>query len=136
MDNLSAIGKTAASAMRAQSERLRLVAENMANAESTGDTPGSDPYRRKVPVFESMVDESTGANTVVITDVIEDTSNFQLKHDPSHPAADAEGYVKMPNVNPLIELANMREASRSYEAALNVLDSGRKMKSQLIDMLG
>jgi len=136
MDNLSAIGKTAASALRAQSERLRIVAENMANAESTGDTAGADPYRRKIPVFESMIDDASGANTVTISEVIEDQSDFQLKYDPSHPAADAEGYVKTPNVSPLVELANMREASRSYEAALNLLDSGRRMRSQLIELLG
>jgi flagellar basal-body rod protein FlgC len=135
MDNLSAIGKTASSAMKAQSERLRIVAENMANAESTGSTPGSDPYKRKVPVFSSMVDDATGATTVQVTDVIEDDTAFQLEYDPSHPAANAEGYVKKPNVNPLIELANMREASRSYEASLNVLDSGRKMRGQLIELL-
>lgn len=136
MDNLSAIGKTAASAMRAQSERLRLVAENMANAETTGATPGSDPYARKVPVFSSMIDDATGANTVAVTDVVKDKTAFQLEYDPSHPAANGDGYVKKPNVNPLIELANMREASRSYEAALNVLDAGRKMRGQLVDMLG
>jgi flagellar basal-body rod protein FlgC len=136
MDNLTAIGKTAASAMRAQSERLRIVSENMANADSTGLTPGADAYRRKIPVFETMVDEATGANTVEVGEIIEDQSDFRLEHDPSHPAANAEGYVKKPNVNPLIELANMREASRSYEASLNLLDSGRKMRAQLIELLG
>jgi flagellar basal-body rod protein FlgC len=82
-----------------------------------------------------MVDDATGATTVQVTDVIEDDTAFQLEYDPSHPAANAEGYVKKPNVNPLIELANMREASRSYEASLNVLDSGRKMRGQLIELL-
>lgn len=135
MDNLSAIGKTAASAMKAQSERLRLVAENMANADTTGTTPGADPYARKIPVFETMVDEATGAHGVAVTKVIEDRQNFILEHDPSHPAADADGYVKTPNVNPLIELGNMREASRSYEASLNVLEAGKKMRGQIIEML-
>ena len=136
MDNLSAIGKIASSALKAQSDRLRLVSENMANAESVGDTPGADPYRRKIPVFESMIDEATGANMVEVSKVIEDESEFSLRYDPAHPAANDEGYVKTPNVNPLIELANMREASRSYQAALNVLESGKAMRKGLIDLLG
>ena len=136
MDNLSAISKTAASAMRAQSERLRVVSENLANADSTGQTPGADAYRRKVVTFGSMVDQSSGANLVEVKDVSDDKSPFTMNYDPTHPAANAEGYVKKSNVNPMIELANMREASRSYEANLNMMDAGRKMRSQLIDMLG
>ena len=136
MDSLSAIGRTAASAMRAQSERLRLVAENVANSETTASTPGGEPYRRKVPVFEALVDESTGANMVAVAEVIEDQSPFRLEHDPSHPAANDEGYVQKSNVNPLTELANMREASRSYEASLNILMAGREMRSRLVDILG
>lgn len=135
MDDLSAIGKTAASAMRAQSQRLRIVAENMANAESTGVKPGEDPYRRKTVTFGSMLDDVSGAQLVEVTDVGEDPSPFRLEHEPSHPAADARGYVSKPNVNPMIELANMREATRSFEANLNMLDAGRKMRGQLIDML-
>lgn len=136
MDNLKAIGTTASSAMLAQTQRLRLIAENMANAETTGNTPGSDPYARKVPVFSSIVDEHTGANAVEVSEVIEDSTPFRTSYDPTHPAADEKGYVKKSNVNPLIELANMREASRSYEAALNVLDAGRTMRGQLVEMLG
>jgi len=135
MDDLSAIGKIAASGMRAQSERLRVTAENMANAESTGSTPGSDPYRRKVVTFDSVLDSKTGANTVQVSDVTEDPSDFRLSYEPGHPAADEAGYVKKPNVNPLVELANMREATRSYEANLNMLDAGRTMRGQLIEML-
>lgn len=135
MDDLSAIGKTAGSAMRAQSQRLRIVAENMANADSTGVNPGDDPYRRKVVTFGTVLDEATGANLVEVTDVSEDPSAFRLEYDPSHPTADGQGYVKRANVTPMIELANMREATRSFEANLNMLDAGRKMRGQLIEML-
>lgn len=135
MDDISAIGKTAASAMRAQSHRMRIIAENMANANSIGATPGADPYRRKVVSFESVLDAVTGANTVEIGSVGEDPSAFPMRHDPSSPAADARGMVLTPNVDPMIELANMREANNSYSANLNMMDAGRRMKSQLIGML-
>lgn len=135
MDDLSAVGKIAASAMRAQSHRMRITAENMANADSTGSTPGADPYRRKVLSFESVLDRATGAASVQVKSVSEDPSAFPLRYDPSHPAADAAGVVRMPNIDPMIELANMREASRSYEASLNMMDTGRRMKSQLIEIL-
>lgn len=135
MDDLSAIAKIASSGMKAQSQRLRITAENMANADSTGSTPGAEPYRRKVVSFGSMVDQQTGANLVEVEKVSRDPSAFRLEYDPSHPAADAAGYVKKPNVNSLVELGNSREASRSYEANLNMLESGRQMKAQLIEML-
>ncbi|WP_134680611.1 flagellar basal body rod protein FlgC [Paracoccus ravus] len=135
MDDITAITRTAASAMRAQSMRMRIVAENMANAESTGSGPGEDPFRRKVVTFETVLDEASGARIVEVSNVAEDPSPFEVTHAPSHPAADAAGNVKMPNVNPMIELANMREASRSFEANLNLLDAGRKMRSQLIELL-
>ncbi|WP_394207873.1 flagellar basal body rod protein FlgC [Paracoccus litorisediminis] len=135
VDDLSSIAKIASSGMRAQSQRLRITSENMANADSTGSTPGSDPYQRKTISFGNMVDDQTGANLVSVDKVSRDPSDFRLVYDPSHPAADAAGYVKMPNVNSLVELGNMREASRSYEANLNMLETGRNMKSQLIGML-
>lgn len=135
MDDLSAIGKIAASGMKAQSQRLRIISENMANADSTGTTPGADPYRRKVISFGAMVDRNSGANLVAVESVSRDPSDFRLEYDPSHPAADAAGYVKKPNVDPLLELANMREASRSYEADLSQFETARQMKSKLIDML-
>lgn len=135
MDSLSAISKVASSAMRAQQERLRVTAENMANADSAASEPGADPYRRKVVSFDELVDERTGAKMVHVKEVYDDPSEFRLEYDPSHPAADAAGYVKMPNVNAIVELANMREATRSYEANLNLYESGRKMRGQLIDML-
>lgn len=135
MDDLSAIGKIASSGMRAQSQRMRITAENMANANSTGATPGAEPFRRKVIGFETMVDGATGANIVGISAVTEDPSDFVRAYDPANPAADEAGYYLKPNVDPLIELANMREASHSFEASLNMLDSGRRMRAQLIGML-
>ena len=136
MDILSALGRTASSGLTAQSQRLQIITENMANADSTGSAEGADPYRRRVVTFGDMTDEASGATLVSVSSVIEDTSPFRLRHDPFHPAADAEGYVKTPNVDPLLELANMREAARSYEANLNMMETGRKMRGQIIDMLG
>jgi len=136
MDFLGSIGRTASSGMQAQAQRLQIIAENMANADSTGATAGADPYRRRVMTFDQMTDAESGATTVEVKAVTDDPSPFRLVHDPSHPAADQQGYVKMPNVDPLIELANMREAARSYEANLNMLETGRQMRGQLIDMLG
>lgn len=135
MDDLAAIGKTAGSAMRAQSLRMRVISENMANAQTTGTTPGADPYRRKTVDFAAAVDAATGANMVEVEAIGEDPSDFGLKYDPAHPAADAAGYVKTPNVNAMVELANMREASRSYEANLNMVEAGRRMRSQLLNMM-
>lgn len=135
MDPLKSIGTIAASGLRAQSERLKIVAENVANASSTGTTPGEDPYRRKTISFEEMVDGQQGLTTVDIAEIGQDSSDFTLRYDPSHPAADADGYVKMPNVNPLMEMGDMREASRSYEANLNMFEAGRRMRAQIIDLL-
>lgn len=136
MDILGSIGRTASSGMQAQSQRLQVIAENMANADSTGSTAGADPYRRRVVTFDDMTDDASGATLVEITAVSDDPSPFRIVHEPSHPAADEDGYVKMPNVDPLIELANMREAARSYEANLNMMETGRQMRGQIIDMLG
>jgi flagellar basal-body rod protein FlgC len=136
MDLLSAIGRTASSGMQAQTQRLQLIAENMANADSTGSTSGADPYRRRVVTFGDLADEATGATLVEVREVMDDPTPFRLRLDPSHPAADDKGYVKLPNVDPLIELANMREAARSYEANLNMMETGRQMRGQIIDMLG
>ena len=135
-DPLKAIGASAQAGLRAQSERLRVVSENLANAESTASTPGGDPYRRRTISFDSLLDPQTGSTAPGAARIGEDSSPFRLVHDPSHPAADAKGYVKQSNVNPLIEMANMREASRSYEANLNMIETGRRMRSQLLDLLG
>ncbi len=135
MDPLKSITSIAASGMRAQGERLKVVSENVANASSTGTTPGADPYRRKTISFEEMMDRDSGATMVGIGQIGRDQSEFTLLHDPAHPAADEHGMVKMPNVNSLLEMSNMREASRSYEANMNMFDAGRRMRSQMLDLL-
>ena len=127
--------KIAASGMRAEGERLKVIAENMANVDSLGRTPGADPYRRKVVTFKSELDRTTGAELVQAEPPTADRSDFQLKYDPGHPAANADGYVKMPNVNAVIEMADMREAQRTYEANLNVIDSAKQMISRTIALL-
>lgn len=135
MDALTAAMKASASGMRVQGKRLQIISENLANAESTSSVPGGDPYRRKTISFETHLDRATGAEEVRVRSVGRDMSDFRLEYDPSHPAADAHGYVKKPNVNALIEMSDMREASRSYEASLNMLETGRQMKSRTLDIL-
>lgn len=124
-----------ASGMRAQGERLKTIAENLANSDSLGKTPGSDPYRRKVVSFKSELDRAMGANLVKAQKPQQDRSDFELKYDPGHPAANADGYVKMPNVKSVIEMADMREAQRTYEANLNVIDSAKAMLNRTVDLL-
>lgn len=125
----------AASGLKAQSGRMRIIAENIANADSTARTAGGDPYRRQIPTFQDNLDRSLGVETVKLGRTVYDNSDFQLKYMPGHPAADANGYVKMPNVNGLIEAVDMREAQRSYEANLNLIQASRRMISQTIDIL-
>ena len=135
MDPLLSITRTSASALEAQTMRLRVIAENLANIESTGRTPGSDPYRRKLVSFETALDEVTGAGIVKVGRIVRDDEPFRLELQPGHPAADAAGYVKQPNVNMIVEMADMREASRSYEANLQVIRQARDMVSITIDLL-
>lgn len=123
----------AASALKAQQSRMRVIAENIANADSTARTPGGDPYRRRQPIFETSRVE--GASGVRLAEVRNDPSDFRLEYDPSHPAADARGYVKRPNVNTLIESMDMREAQRAYEANLNVIETARSMDARTLDIL-
>lgn len=125
----------AASGLKAQSGRMRIIAENIANADSTGKTAGADPYRRKIPTFQDRLDREIGADTVQLGRPMLDQTDFQLKYMPGHPAADSNGYVKMPNVNGLVEAMDMREAQRSYEANLNLITASRRMISQTIDIL-
>ncbi|MEM8987132.1 MAG: flagellar basal body rod protein FlgC [Pseudomonadota bacterium] len=124
-----------ASGMRAQSARIRVIAENLANANSTGATPGEDPYRRQVPVFGNYLDKELGAELVEVKRVSPDMSEFGMRFDPNHPASNAEGYVQLPNVNSLVEMMDMREAQRSYEANLSALDSTRSMVSRTLELL-
>src|ERR1043166_1637863 len=117
----------AASGMRAQSERMRIISENIANANSTSPTPNGDPYRRKIATVKSEFDRTLNATLVQSSKPIEDTSEFRSQYDPGNPAADAKGYVKLPNVNSLVEIMDMRDAQRSYEADLTVMDSSKQM---------
>lgn len=135
MDSLKSIGAIAASGMRAQGERLKVVSENVANASSTGTSPGEEPYRRKIISFEEMVDRESGSSMVEVSGVRRDDTEFELRYDPAHPAADQDGFVKVSNVKTILEMSNMREASRSYQANLNMFETGRDMRSQLLDLL-
>lgn len=121
--------------MQAQGERLRVVAENIANSDSTGKTAADTPYRRKMVVFQNVLNQELGINTVKITKRTEDQSPFTMKYNPTHPAADAQGYVRYPNVNPIVEMMDMREARRGYEANLNVVEVSKAMLNQTINLL-
>lgn len=125
----------ASSGMKAQGTRLRVLSENIANAESVAKEPGGKPYQRKLVTFENVMNDELGVNQVKIKDVELDQSEFGREYSPGHPAADAEGYVQTPNVNSLIEMGDMREAQRSYEANLKVIESSRTMLSRTIDLL-
>ena len=134
MDFLKTIS-IAASGLRAQAGRMRVIAENVANADSTADKPGADPYRRKVPTFSRHFDRELQANVIGLGRIRPDTSAFRTRHEPGHPAADAKGEVKLPNVNSLVETMDMREAQRSYEANLNLVTATRRMITRTIDIL-
>ncbi|HZP74803.1 MAG TPA: flagellar basal body rod protein FlgC [Pseudolabrys sp.] len=125
----------AASGLRAQAGRMRIISENIANADSTPATAGGDPYRRKIISFRDEIDRATGADVVTLGKVSTDQSDFRLKYEPGHPAADANGNVKYPNVNTLVEMTDMREAQRSYEANVNVIGATRRMLQRTIDIL-
>jgi flagellar basal-body rod protein FlgC len=125
----------AASGLRAQAGRMRIISENIANADSTAMAPNADPYRRKVPTFRSEMDRALGARVVDLGRVATDQSAFRTKHQPGHPAADANGAVKYPNVNSLVEMTDMREAQRSYEANVNVISATRRMLQRTIEIL-
>ncbi len=124
-----------ASALKAQGTRLRVIAENIANADSTAGRPGAEPFRRKVVTFRNALDRELGAETVKVGQITFDRSDFGRRFDPGHPAADDKGYVLTPNVNSLLEMADLREAQRSYEANLKVIQSARMMLQQTIDIL-
>ena len=125
----------AASGLRAQAGRMRVLSENIANADSTAQTPGEDPYRRRIPTFTSTLDRELDARTVSLGPVALDKAKFTEKYQPGHPAANAQGYVKFPNINSLVETTDMREAQRSYEANVNVIGAARRMISRTLDIL-
>lgn len=134
-DPLSAAMRVATSGLESQSVRLRVVSENLANARSTGSTPGASPYTRKMVSFGNELDEAIGVSIVKVDRIGHHRSPYRIEHDPGHPAADAAGKVKLPNVNVLVEMADMREANRSYEANLQVIRKVREMVSMTIDLL-
>ena len=125
----------ATSGLRAQAGRMRVISENIANADSTAQSAGGDPYRRKVPTFSSALDRAMDARVVTLGRIKPDNSSFRVKYEPSNPAADASGNVKYPNVNPMIEMTDMRDAQRSYEANLNVIGATRRMIQRTLDIL-
>jgi flagellar basal-body rod protein FlgC len=134
MDLLDSL-KVSASGLKAQATRLRTISENLANASSTATAPGGDPYRRKISTFRAVLDRVLGVTLVEPGKVALDQSPFQTRYDPANPAADEKGYVKLPNVNSLIELADMREAERSYDANLKVVEASRSMLQRALDIL-
>ena len=134
MDLMKSI-KISAAGMRVQGERLKVISENIANADSVSPVKGGDPYRRKIVTFQNVLDRDLGADLVRVRGVAYDRSDFKKVYKPGHPAADKDGYVRMPNVNPLIEMMDMREAQRSYEANLRILDVSKTMLTRTIDLL-
>ena len=133
-DFLSSLG-IAASGLHAQTARMRVIAENIANADSAGKTPDDDPYRRRIPTFRAVYDSEVGGQTVQIGRLSYDMSEFASRYEPGHPAADQHGYVRYPNVNTLIESMDMRQAQRTYEANLNVVSVTRAMLGGTLDIL-
>jgi flagellar basal-body rod protein FlgC len=134
-DPLLAVMRTASSGLQSQTMRIKIVSENLANLHSTGSTAGADAYRRKLVTFTQSLDEVSGADVVRVERIIRDQKPLKTEYDPSHPAADASGYVKLPNVNMMVEMADMREASRSYEANLQMIRQARDMTSMMVDLL-
>ncbi|RVU34639.1 flagellar basal body rod protein FlgC [Hwanghaeella grinnelliae] len=134
-DSLKGALFVAGSGMRAQGTRIRVIAENIANQTSTADTPGGDPYRRKVVTFQNALDRQLDLDTVRVRRVTEDPSAFKLQFDPNHPAADENGYYKMPNVTGLIETMDMLEAQRTYQANVSVIENTKRMVSTTLDLL-
>jgi flagellar basal-body rod protein FlgC len=124
-----------ASGMRAQTDRMRVISENIANANSTSKTADGEPYRRKIATMQSEFDRAMDATVVKPGQPVQDMSDFRLQYDPGNPAADKTGYVKLPNVNPLVEIMDMREAQRSYEADLTVMEASKAMMARTVDLL-
>lgn len=134
MDFFSAL-QISAYGMRAQSGRMRLIAENLANADSVSQSATGEPYRRKIAAMSSAFDRELNANVVQLIDPIQDQAEFRLQFDPGNPRADAAGYVRLPNVNALIEMMDMRDAQRSYEANIQALEGARSMLVRTVDLL-
>lgn len=135
MDDLFRSMRISASGMKAQGTRLRVISENVANADSLATTPGQEPYRRKLVTFKNELDNKFGVDLVHVDKIEPQSGDLQKRFDPNHPAADQNGYVQMPNVNVLLEMADMREAQRSYEANLNVIKASKTMLRETIGIL-
>ncbi len=135
MDDIIRTMRISGSGLRTQGQRLRVIAQNIANANSIATDPNGKPYRRKVITFRNEFDKALGLDTVRVHKVRPDMSEFGKRFDPNHPAADTEGYVLTPNINTLVEMTDMREAQRSYEANLNVIKSSKKMLTNALDIL-
>jgi flagellar basal-body rod protein FlgC len=127
--------RISAAGLKAEGERMRVVAENIANADTISDQPGGDPYRRKLITFKNALDRVLGTNLVKTNGIVTDKTDFNRKYDPGNPAADANGFVLTSNVKPLLEMMDLREAQRSYEANLSVVDASRTMLLRTIDVL-
>ena len=127
--------KIATAGMRAQGTRLKVISENIANADSLSPVAGGDPYRRKVVTFENTLNRELGTDLVRVKNIDVDTSDFRKNYQPGHPAADKDGYVRLPNVNALVEMMDMREAQRSYEANLRIVDVSKHLVSRTVDLL-
>ncbi len=134
MDLMKSI-KIAAAGMRVQGVRLKVISENIANADSMSVVPGGDPYRRKMVMFQNVLDRSLGTELVKVSNIAVDASEFRKNYNPGHPAADKSGYVRLPNVNALVEMMDMREAQRSYQANLRIVDVSKKLMARTIDLL-
>jgi len=134
MDFIKSIA-IAATGMHAQAGRMRILTENIANSDSTAQVRGGDPYRRRIVTFRTHLDRELGANVVALGQIAADNSDFRIKHEPDNPIADAKGDVKYPNVNPLVEMTDFRDAQRSYEANLNVITATRRMLQRTLDIL-
>ena len=134
IDSLQSSLTIASSGLEAQSTRMRIVSENLANANSTATSPGGEPFRRRIPLLESTT-LSGGGEGVKVTGAARDMSAFRTEYNPTHPAAGPDGYVRLPNVDPLVEMMDMRDASRAYEANLNMIEAARSMTSHALDLL-
>jgi flagellar basal-body rod protein FlgC len=134
MDFLKSLA-VAASGLRAQSGRMRVIAENVANADTTPTRPGEQPYRRKVVTFQQKLDSELGVSTVQLGQIKRDRSEFKSRFEPGNPNADARGYVQKPNVDTMMETLDLREAQRSYEANLNVITTTRRMLARTLEIL-
>jgi flagellar basal-body rod protein FlgC len=121
--------------LAAESERMRIISENIANADTISDQAGGEPYRRKLVTFKNAMDKALGTNLVKVGNILNDKTDFDKKYDPGNPAADPQGYVLTSNVKPIVEMMDMREAQRTYDANLTVVDATRTMILRTIDLL-